>query len=188
MRCSIQDCGGQYEETKIVHTVRHRGRLGREFSRCAVLVALRLSRDAAVDIMLLARSGAVALGECKRVRAQYLPVRAPASAIKQLAAYSRQIRTLSERECWLLGRIENSYARFGFAPLSRALHRLGLKNENLRASWWQRVSGNCREGRIQLFVALGNRRSEVAVFLGRTCYQRVVLRGISKMRFKRWKD
>lgn len=27
MKCSIRDCGGQYESRRIVHTVRHRGRL-----------------------------------------------------------------------------------------------------------------------------------------------------------------
>jgi YgiT-type zinc finger domain-containing protein len=27
MKCSIRDCAGQYEEGKVVHTVRHRGHL-----------------------------------------------------------------------------------------------------------------------------------------------------------------
>src|SRR3989441_371091 len=129
------------------------GLLGSAWRRCIVLEGLNLSRRAQLDLLLLNRSGGVALVECKRTRRSKTvkPVRLAAG---QLFKYETMLRRLTARR--LRRRIAASYERFGFPEFESALRRLGIRSRAERARWWRRVEGTLREGRI-FFCAAGGR-------------------------------
>ena len=128
------------------------GLLGSEWRRCIVLEGLNLSRRAQLDLLLLNRSGGVALVECKRTRRSKTvkPVRL---AAKQLFKYESMLRRLTARR--LRRRIAASYDRFGFPEFEDALRRLGVRARAEDTRWWRRVERTLHEGSMCFFVAAG---------------------------------
>lgn len=128
--------------------------LGPPYGACAVLVGLRLGGGASVgqlDLMILARSGRVALGECKLVSGS--TSRAGVNrALRQLQRYETAICGRPFR--WLRERVDDSYARFCFPGCDDLPKELGLPSPDERKDWWKTTARNIKTGRFDTFAAL----------------------------------
>lgn len=124
--------------------------LGTDFKRCAVLEGLRLG-GASLDLLIVTRAGSVALGECKRGDSNSL--RKVRNAVRQLVGYVRRIRRL--KRGWLSRQLNVSYDRFDFPGFSQVLRELGLRSRKRQQRWLRRVEGCCRDGKMQIFSAVG---------------------------------
>src|SRR3989442_15193661 len=124
------------------------GLLGSEWRRCIVLEGLNLSRRAQLDLLLLNRSGGVALVECKRTRRSKTvkPVRL---AAKQLFKYESMLRRLTARR--LRRRIAASYDRFGFPEFEDDLHRLDVRAQAEDTRGWRGGERTLGEGGMCFF-------------------------------------
>jgi len=135
--------------------------LGDAYACCAALVGLRLgpgSKDGQLDLMLLGRSGAVALGECKLLRTKSRGS-AVQRASQQLEGYERVTR--GQDAAWLRNRIEDSYARFGFPSLSELVTTIGVEAEEEQVRWWSVVADNIQRGNFGMFIATRSRGESV---------------------------
>jgi hypothetical protein len=77
-------------------------------------------------MLIVTKSGDLALGECKRLRwrRNFNPV---AKAFFQLSGYERAIPRSPHG--WLEKRIDDDYSKFGFPKFVEALRLLGLRSE-----------------------------------------------------------
>src|SRR5881628_1391343 len=132
--------------------------LGETYASCAALVGLRLGPGPSIgqlDLMLLAPSGAVALGECKLSLGT---TRGPSTraAIRQVLQYERRIRGAAPS--WLRERIADSYDKFGFPDCHHLLAHIGVKTADDQHRWWATVSDTISRGAFDVFVAIRTRR------------------------------
>lgn len=136
--------------------------LGEAYASCAALVGLRLGPGPSIgqlDLMLLAPSGAVALGECKlSVGAARGP--STRSALRQVLRYERWIR--GTRPSWLRERLADSYDKYGFPGHQHLLSQIGVKSDEDQRGWWVTVSEAIRRGACDIFVAVRT-RGEVSI-------------------------
>jgi hypothetical protein len=138
---------------------------GAPYKSCAVLVGLRLGRGSSVgqtDLVVLTRSGHVALGECKLSPDRRYAV-LMRDALRQLERYEKTMRR--SRQGWLLERIEDSYARFDFPDCGHLLTLLGVKSKPAQRKWWAKVFRNLQRGHVDRFVAIKRRwRANIEVW------------------------
>lgn len=139
------------------------GVLGPEFRRCAALVDLMVG-GGSLDLLLLSRSGDVALGECKRQQSGNA-FRFVANAVAQLSRYERKIRRGCRKTSWLPARIRVSYRKFGFPPFRNVLREMGVKTPRAQGAWWRKVARNCSRGRIRFFAVVGDDTTRRATIL-----------------------
>jgi hypothetical protein len=116
----------------------------RDSDPSVALVSLRLGRGyGAADLVMLTRSGRVAVAECKAGDRR--------DAWKQLKRYKRGlVKAGAKKTLWR--KIHGSYARYGFPHLCTIVKRHWRKDPE---QWWMAVEKNCRDDRIQMFVLRG---------------------------------
>lgn len=123
-----------------------KGVLGEAFDQCVALVSLMLRGSGSVDLVLLAKSGDVAIGECKLRDQRNDPE-------VQLKRYRRGlIATARSGRLWQ--EIERSYGRYEFQHLCDTVRRhFALADV---ATWCGHVQRNASDqNRIKTFVVRG---------------------------------
>ena len=120
--------------------------LGQAFKQCVALVSLMLKGCGSLDLVLITKSGDVAIGECKlRGRRTGLA--------NQVERYRKGVIAAAARgRLWQ--EIERSYGRYEFQHLCETARRhFGLSDT---AMWCARVERNARAGHLKTFVLLGD--------------------------------
>lgn len=130
-----------------------RGVLGKGFEQCVALVSLMLRGCGSLDLVLISRSGDVAIGECKLRDQRNDPAR-------QLKRY-RQGLVATAKSGRLWREIERSYGRYEFEHLCRTVKRHFDLHDV--AKWCARVQSNASERSIKLFVVQGNEQVKASI-------------------------
>ena len=119
--------------------------LGKAFKRCVALVSLMLKGCGSLDLLLIARSGALAIGECKLRDRRNDPWTQVDRYREGLVAVAKDGRLWQE--------IERSYGCYDSHHLCNTARRhFDLRNVG---KWCARVQRNASTGLIRTFVVRG---------------------------------
>lgn len=130
-----------------------KGVLGKAFEQCLALVSLMLRGCGSLDLVLITKSGDVAIGECKLRDQRNDPV-------AQLKQYRRGlVATAKGGRLWR--EIERSYGRYEFEHLCGTVKRHFDLHDV--AKWCARVQDNASERPIKLFVVQGNEQVKASI-------------------------
>src|SRR5262249_4880197 len=128
-----------------------RGRFGRDhllgagFKQCVALVSLMLKGCGSLDLLLITKTGELAIGECK-----LRDHRDPEAQLKKYRA--GLIAAAADRRLWQ--EVERSYGRYDAHHLCVTVRaHFNLPDA---ATWCRRVERNARAGRITTFVLRGD--------------------------------
>ncbi len=118
-----------------------------DFKRCIALVSLMLGRGyGAADLVLLASSGAIAIGECKGGDRR--------DPWRQLRRYEKGVcRQVESGRFWR--EVARSYARYGFPHLCYTVRH--HRHFGAPDHWLAAVRRAWKSGRVRLFVVRGKR-------------------------------
>jgi hypothetical protein len=128
--------------------------LGKDFKQCVALVSLMLRGCGSLDLVLISKSGDMAIGECKLRDKRNDPD-------AQLARYRHGLGETA-RKGHLWREIERSYGRYGFQHLCATVRRhFALRDV---AKWCARVQRNASDDqRIKTFVVRGEEQVTATV-------------------------